>query len=1095
MKSIAPVYRYYLADLKTGAFVMEVPFGSVSWSRKVSGSGSFSGSISADPLQDNYDLYDTTMPGRYGLYVVRDGVCLWGGIIWGREYDITSKVLKVDGLELTSYLHHRTFWKSFTLTDGISIKDMLEKLIEYVSNDQKDVDNKDAYSASDLHNQITNYSQTDHVVTVTTTEVHNYTNGQSVYIGGFSSSVPQGGQDYYNGEKTISVELATENSTSNVFSFTVSSANGDTQSLEKPNVGVAASVGPYSTILTEQNTVQASASMNLTTDIDDDLKPWLITSDLQGDNLPFNFRGSEGIYVGEILENFAVKGVPCYFQTDPTRGLTSKRFDFYIESNFDPFTRSFSNVFKAWLVRKDNNDPTSATEVAIDLGELYGPSKVAASNYIFEHPGNIVSISLTENSNAAATRTWVIDNANAGGTGAVAEKKYASYTNLSYLEKDWPLLDLLVTDREINAENDQQVFTHAFEIGYKNSPPVGEYSVTVNGSFDPGIGTYKPGDWCVLIPGDSFVSKRLRPPYENRENILVRKISSFNVSVPDNPTFPETVQLELVSEWEVSKENLATVAGDEPTSLLNLTIFDLDLSNDDATTYDYDGIDPLTPITLSVELVRTQRVADLALARTEEFNAIKAYEEFNLIISDQYRKAEEAVQDAIIKVQNATEELSRLKKKGYKSKDKKFKNAEAAIKRQKELRGLLITKKEAIAIENKKELQQFEQRKEELRTKAVSATERVKILETQTRAPSQPVTFQRQDALGVWDDLPSGTTLTNANGQAVYNYIINSSNLPENQKEPQNRLPITHENPYPRTKFRAVYAGQGAYAGSTSDETSIYIRTKYNFTYVPKYNNNFLVADSSTKIATTPLSAAQVATTFKLPQLTDRVITSAVINTNVATITTSTAHLFAADDRVTLYNLTAGSGYVDYIVGTVPSETTFTVSYTASNGSLTLGANPVARFTAYPALAAARGRRITGVSLAVAGWQDENARLRAGVWNSADSSIVALSGNADISSKLLGHQYIDSNLFPMTHVEEESLVFPDTEYLVGFRRNTSNNFSTQWSLDAIPSATGVNYAYLYYDNKTLSNDIEAFNKDSEFPNVSLIYVINYEFVA
>jgi len=75
------------------------------------------------------------------------------------------------------------------------------------------------------------------------------------------------------------------------------------------------------------------------------------------------------------------------------------------------------------------------------------------------------------------------------------------------------------------------------------------------------------------------------------------------------------------------------------------------------------------------------------------------------------------------------------------------------------------------------------------------------------------------------------------------------------------------------------------------------------------------------------------------------------------------------------------------------------------------------------------------------------------------------------------------------------LVFPDTDYLVGFKRNTSSSFSAQWSLDEIPSSSGVNYAYLYYDNRTSSNDIEAFDKDSEFPNVSLVYVINYEFVA
>jgi hypothetical protein len=1088
MKSVAPVYRYYLADLKTGSFVMEVPFGSVSWSRKVSGSGSFSGSISADPLQDNYDLYETTMPGRYGLYIVRNGICLWGGIIWGRQYDLTSKVLKVDALELTSYLHHRTFWKSVTIPDGTSIHGMLEKIIEDVSNDQKNTDENIAYSASDLHNQIVSYSQTGFIVTVVTKEVHGYANGEAVYIGGFKTSVVNGGQDYYNGETIISVNLETENSLSNTFSFTVSDDGGDTQELENPTVGVAAEVGAYSTILAEQNIVQASASMNLTIDIDDDLKPWLIKT-IDGDNLSFNFRGTDGKYVGEIIENFAVKGVSCYFQTDPLQQVVSKRFDFYVESSFDPFTRTFSNIFKAWLVRKDNNDPTSDTEVAINLSELYGPSKVAASNYVFEHPGNIVEISLSENSSAAGTRTWVIDNANAGDNGAVAGRFYASYTNLSYLQKNWPLLDVLVTDRDISAENDQEIFKHAFEIGYKNAPPVGQYSITVNGSFDPEVGTYLPGDWCVLVPGDSFISERLRPPYENRENLLVRKITSFEVSVPDNPTFPETVKLDLVAEWEVSRQNLATIAGSEPTSLLDIQIFDIDLSNDDATTYAYDGIDPFTPISLSVLLKKSNKIAEIA-QRTEELNRATAdYDQFRRAANREYRIASVALEKAQENLQDRIEDLSKLKKKGYKSKDKKWKKANALIKEAEKVVDRKKQERDVVAKENNEQSKALDIL---VKTIAYSIT----TLEAEVKLPSQQVSFQRQDALGEWLDLPDGTVVTNADGRAVYNYIIDTPNLDESRREPQNRLPITHENPYPQTKFRAVYGGQAPFAGSTSAEASIYIRTKYNFTYIPKYNNSFLVADSSTKIATTPLTAAQVATTFRLPQLTDRVITSAVVDgANVATITTSTPHLFAVGDRVTLYNLTASSGYVNYIVETVPLETTFTVDYTASAGALTLGTSPVARFTDYPSLNAARGRRVTGVYLSVAGWQDENARLRAAVWDSTNGSIVALSGNTDVPSKLPGHPYIDSKLFSTTHIEDESLVFPDTDYLVGFKRNTSSNFSAQWSLDAIASASGVNYAYLYYDNRTLSNDIEAFNKDSEFPNVSLIYSINYEFVA
>ena len=46
---------------------------------------------------------------------------------------------------------------------------------------------------------------------------------------------------------------------------------------------------------------------------------------------------------------------------------------------------------------------------------------------------------------------------------------------------------------------------------------------------------------------------RLGTPMEPRSDVFVRKISSFQVNVPDGVTFPETVRLNLVAEWEVDK--------------------------------------------------------------------------------------------------------------------------------------------------------------------------------------------------------------------------------------------------------------------------------------------------------------------------------------------------------------------------------------------------------------------------------------------------------------------------------------------------------------------------------------------------------------
>jgi len=78
-------------------------------------------------------------------------------------------------------------------------------------------------------------------------------------------------------------------------------------------------------------------------------------------------------------------------------------------------------------------------------------------------------------------------------------------------------------------------------------------SITVNGSLDPTVGTYSPGDWCALIVDDPFIQLRLLSNLEPRDDIIVRKIEGFSVTVPDGNTFPETVQLQLVAESEVDK--------------------------------------------------------------------------------------------------------------------------------------------------------------------------------------------------------------------------------------------------------------------------------------------------------------------------------------------------------------------------------------------------------------------------------------------------------------------------------------------------------------------------------------------------------------
>jgi hypothetical protein len=551
MTGLIPEYRYLIANVVDGSVVMEVPFGGVSWERKISGAGAFSGSISADPNQDHFDLYNTTIPGKHAIYVMRDGVCVWGGIIWSRDYDIIDRNLSVSALEFSSYFHHRLFWKTMALT-GPTIKDMLTQLVTAVFNDQSSVNEPLAYSASDVHNLINFYKQDNgsgsagNRVTITTEENHNFIDDDSVYIDGFTGAGTGYGQTYFNGTYTV------KKVNNNTFYYTVGGSATFTNT-----TATNAGLGVYAIKSSSKTTIDSSVAINMSlsletavVDVSTGLDSYTIVPGGANENDPYTFRGTEMRYVGEIIDNFSSNGVQSYLTSDPNQSIVSTRFDYFVESTLDGATGKFKNTFKAWLVRKDNNQYKTQPTSTVDYSALYGPSKLAASNIVFEHPGNIVSMSLAENADSAASRLWMVDSGN--DLNNTAEPYYGSYTNLTYLGNGYPILETAITDRNLDVNNDKQVAPYAKSVGYRLAPPIGTYSVQVNGSLSPEIGVYKPGDWCVVIPNDSFINKRLMPPYENRTGVLVRKILSVKVSVPDNPTFPETVDLELVPEWEVS---------------------------------------------------------------------------------------------------------------------------------------------------------------------------------------------------------------------------------------------------------------------------------------------------------------------------------------------------------------------------------------------------------------------------------------------------------------------------------------------------------------------------------------------------------------
>lgn len=110
------VYRYFTADLLSNTLLAEIPFKGVTYERALKGAGAFSGSIGVAAETNGLDVYNSTLPGKTALYIVRNNECVWGGIIWSRNYDVVSKKLSVSASEFTSLLYHKRVWRTWTNT-------------------------------------------------------------------------------------------------------------------------------------------------------------------------------------------------------------------------------------------------------------------------------------------------------------------------------------------------------------------------------------------------------------------------------------------------------------------------------------------------------------------------------------------------------------------------------------------------------------------------------------------------------------------------------------------------------------------------------------------------------------------------------------------------------------------------------------------------------------------------------------------------------------------------------------------------------------------------------------------------------------------
>ena len=112
-------YTYLFCDLRTDTLLAELPLAGVSYSYELNGIGRLSGTIPYTDETLPLDPETASQPGRTAVYVDRDGVLVWGGIIWTRQNTKGGK--QIQAAEFMSYFQHRYVKKTLSTDTSLLI--------------------------------------------------------------------------------------------------------------------------------------------------------------------------------------------------------------------------------------------------------------------------------------------------------------------------------------------------------------------------------------------------------------------------------------------------------------------------------------------------------------------------------------------------------------------------------------------------------------------------------------------------------------------------------------------------------------------------------------------------------------------------------------------------------------------------------------------------------------------------------------------------------------------------------------------------------------------------------------------------------------
>ena len=133
---MATTYRYLFADLLTNSILAELPITGASFTQQLNTAGTFQGHLLLSGVNTaGLNVASATIPGRCAVYIDRNNVLVWGGVIWARDYASSSQTLTFHAREFESYFERRRISSTqvYTNQDQLSIVQQLVTALQSVT--------------------------------------------------------------------------------------------------------------------------------------------------------------------------------------------------------------------------------------------------------------------------------------------------------------------------------------------------------------------------------------------------------------------------------------------------------------------------------------------------------------------------------------------------------------------------------------------------------------------------------------------------------------------------------------------------------------------------------------------------------------------------------------------------------------------------------------------------------------------------------------------------------------------------------------------------------------------------------------------------